>query len=101
MSVENLCHRILLAKNQGCKVVYCEECDVTELEVDSMSLRVESESLVQLFEVLKEAINKLSAYKKFKVGRNDNKLISLRTESTGAEGFNASDYKLRRVGNIH
>ena len=45
MATDNLCHRILLAKNQGCKVIYCEECDVTELEIGAMSLRLASESI--------------------------------------------------------
>lgn len=32
MATDNLCHPILLAKNQCCKVIYCEEFDVSAFD---------------------------------------------------------------------
>ena len=86
MVTDNLCHRILLAKNQSCKVIYCEECDVTELEIGAISLRLASESIEQLYAVLKEANDKLIAYKKFK-NQDDNILYLLLTQETTMYGY--------------
>lgn len=99
MATDNLCHRILLAKNQGCKIIYCEECDVTELEVGAISLRVESESLAHLYEVLKEATAKLVVYKNAKTQHENNHVDGLFSENISADSVN--NFNPRRAGNVH
>ncbi len=101
MTTDNLCHRILLAKNQGCKVVYCEECDVTELEIGAISLRVESESLAHLYEVLKEATAKLAIYKNAKIHHEDRHRDNLHVDNLDTDSMNVTNFNQQRVGNVH
>lgn len=101
MATDNLCHRILLAKNQGCKVIYCEECDVTELEIGAISLRLASESIEQLYAVLKEANDKLIVYKKFKNQVTDTQIEGLYTDNVASDGYDPSHFNPRRTGNVH
>ena len=101
MATDNLCHRILLAKNQGCKIIYCEECDVTELEIGAISLRLESESIEQLYTVLKEATSKLEAYKKFKNQTPDTQVEGMYTDNVANDGYNPSHFNPRRTDNVH
>ena len=101
MATDNLCHRILLAKNQGCKIIYCEECDVTELEIGAISLRLESESIEHLYAVLKEATSKLAAYKQFKNQATDQQTEGLYADNVAADGYSTSHFNPRRAGNVH
>lgn len=41
------CVRILLAKNEAGRVGYCEGCDVVELEIGAMSLRIDAKDYEQ------------------------------------------------------
>jgi hypothetical protein len=59
---QSSCKRILLAGQEGCRVAYCEDCRVAEIEVGALSLRLEMQAFTNLSEILKEASAKLAAY---------------------------------------
>lgn len=63
MKNETLCRRILLAGATGCRVIYCSDCDVTEVELGAMSLRLKAEDLVELQTVLAQACRQLATLK--------------------------------------
>lgn len=56
------CKRIVLAGMRGCRVSYCEDCRVAEIEVGALSLRLEVQAFGNLTEVLREANEKLEAF---------------------------------------
>lgn len=56
----NTCKRIQLAGGDSCKVLFCESCNVAELELGAMSLRLEPTALQGLAEVLQQARNALA-----------------------------------------
>jgi hypothetical protein len=62
MSPKNLHLRLLLGKNASGSVVFCEECDVIELEIGAISLRLDAHSLEALSQLLKESAMRLSYY---------------------------------------
>ena len=51
----NACKRIQLAGGESCKVLFCESCNVAELELGAMSLRLEPATLHGLAEMLQQA----------------------------------------------
>ena len=63
MSPKNQHSRILLAKNDGGSIAYCESCDVIELEMGVISMRVDAPSLEALSALLKDADTRLSYYR--------------------------------------
>jgi hypothetical protein len=44
----NTCNRIVLAGAHGCRVLYCEECKVAEVEMGALSLRLEMQAFNSL-----------------------------------------------------
>lgn len=58
----NPCKRILLAGVDGCRVSYCEDCHVAEVEVGALSLRLEAHAFANLSEIMQEASAKLAAF---------------------------------------
>lgn len=58
--------QILLSENQSGSVGYCESCQVVELEIGAISLRVDEQSLEMLSALLKNATYRLNVYKKEK-----------------------------------
>jgi len=66
MKTVNNCKRIVLAGNDGCRVWFCEECQVAEIEVGSLSLRLEAHAFSSLAELLAEAASKVAAIKSVK-----------------------------------
>jgi hypothetical protein len=56
----NICNRIVLAGCQGCRVLYCEACNVAEVEIGALSLRLEIYAFNSLGEMVKEAGKKLA-----------------------------------------
>ncbi len=64
------CNRILLAGTVGCRVVYCEECGVAEMEIGAVSIRLELNALHDLKAVLGQASMKLSLLNAIKVSQN-------------------------------
>lgn len=67
MKQKESCKRVLLAGDQGLRVLYCEACQVAELEIGAMSLRLEESSLHQMHDTISQALVKLSVLKALKV----------------------------------
>ena len=63
MTPENQHTRILLAKNTAGAIAFCESCDVIEMEIGAISLRIDAESLEALSVLLKDADIRLSYYR--------------------------------------
>ncbi len=55
------CKRFILAGAEGCRVTYCEDCRVTEIEIGAVSLRLEMQAFTSLSQMLQEAQSKLTA----------------------------------------
>ncbi|MDO9393761.1 MAG: hypothetical protein Q7T42_07305 [Methylotenera sp.] len=68
MSPKNQHSRILLSKNESGAVGFCEACDVVEMEIGAISLRVDSLSLDLLSRLLNEAAQCLKILKVEKAG---------------------------------
>lgn len=67
MNQNEPCKRVLLAGENGCRVVYCEACQVAELEIGALSLRLEESSLHQVHKTLEQALIKLSVLKALQI----------------------------------
>lgn len=61
MKSTNNCKRVVLAGNNGCRVWFCEECQVAEVEVGALSLRLELAAFCSLSALLAEASSKIAA----------------------------------------
>lgn len=55
--------RMLLAKNTAGAIAFCEACDVVEMEIGAISLRIDAESLEALSLLLKDANIRLNYYR--------------------------------------
>ncbi|HSI24199.1 MAG TPA: hypothetical protein VK952_01130 [Methylotenera sp.] len=55
--------RLLLAKNTAGAIAFCEACDVVEMEIGAISLRIDAESLEALSQLLKDANTRLNYYR--------------------------------------
>jgi hypothetical protein len=62
MTPKNQHARVLLAKNNAGAIAFCEACDVVEMEIGAISLRIDAESLEALSILLKDANTRLSYY---------------------------------------
>ncbi|MDR5170954.1 hypothetical protein IHQ56_03885 [Methylobacillus flagellatus] len=62
MKTANNCRRVVLAGAEGCRVLYCEECNVMEIEVGALSLRLEDHAFNSLAEMIQEAATRLAIY---------------------------------------
>ncbi|MCB5191697.1 hypothetical protein LG198_13240 [Methylobacillus arboreus] len=62
MKTANNCRRVVLAGGDGCRVLYCEECNVAEVEVGALSLRLEEHAFNSLAEMIQEAAARLAIY---------------------------------------
>ena len=60
MNPKNQHARLLLAKNTAGAIAFCETCDVVEMEIGAISLRVDAESLEALSLLLKDANSRLN-----------------------------------------
>ena len=67
MRKDEACKRIVLAGAEGCKIVYCEGCEVAEMELGAISVRLELSALHNLHTILGQAAMKLSVLKAIKV----------------------------------
>ena len=67
MKKDEQCRRIRLAGADGCKIIYCEGCEVAEMELGALSVRLELSALHNLQVVLGQAAVKLSILKAIKV----------------------------------
>jgi hypothetical protein len=62
MSPKNEHKRILLNKNQSGQVEYCEACDVVEMEVGPVSIRLHAQDLASFSALILAAEMRLSFY---------------------------------------
>lgn len=62
MSPKNQHLRILLAKNESGSIAFCESCDVVELEIGAISVRIDAQSLEALSGLFKDANIRLNYY---------------------------------------
>jgi hypothetical protein len=51
----------VLAGTEGCRVSYCEDCHVAEIEIGAVSMRLEVHAFSNLSQMLQEAQSKLTA----------------------------------------
>jgi hypothetical protein len=63
MSPKNEHARILLSKNVGGSIAYCEACNVIELEMGAISMRIDAPSLSALSALFKDADIRLNYYR--------------------------------------
>lgn len=59
MSASNPCNKTVLAGVSGCRVVYCRDCRVAELEVGSVSLRLKDDAFRNLSSLIATAMANL------------------------------------------
>jgi hypothetical protein len=60
------CLRILLSKNESGQIIFCENCNVAELELGAISLRIDAGTLNTLRELLADASTRLTLYQQEK-----------------------------------
>lgn len=77
MTPKNRHTRILLAKNERATIAFCAACDVVELEIGALSLRIEAQTLQSLSHLLKEADTRLSYYRLEKAGDEKSQMSDL------------------------
>ena len=56
MKNDETCKRILLAGTDGCKIIYCEACNIAEMELGAISVRLELNAIHNLQAVLMRVI---------------------------------------------
>lgn len=59
MKASNPCNKTVLAGESGCRVVYCHDCRVAELEVGSVSLRLKDDAFRNLSSLIAAAVERL------------------------------------------
>lgn len=67
MRQDDSCKHILLAGADGCRIIYCEGCEVAEMELGAISVRLELSAMHNLQAVLGQAAQKLSVLKAMRV----------------------------------
>lgn len=60
MDSKTQCSKTVLAGESGCRVVYCHDCRVAEIEVGSVSLRLKDDAFRQLRRLLDDATDRLN-----------------------------------------
>ena len=60
MPLQKTCDRILLAGSEGCRILYCESCNIAELEIGALSLRLEVNVFQTMHELIYETLQKIS-----------------------------------------
>lgn len=66
MTSKNTHKRFLLNKNQSGQIDYCEACNVVELTVGPISLRLHAQDLALFNELVQDAESRLRYYKREK-----------------------------------
>ena len=66
MRPRNQHSKILLSRNEGGAIAFCESCEVLELEIGAVSLRIDSLSLELLCQLMNEATVSMKTYKQEK-----------------------------------
>ena len=67
MEKAETCKRVPLAGTDGCKIIYCEACNIAEMELGAISVRLELNAIHNLQAVLAQAAMKLSVLKAIRV----------------------------------
>lgn len=67
MGKQESCKRVVLAGAEGCRIIYCEGCNVAEMELGAISVRLELNAIHNLQAVLAQATVKLSVLKALRV----------------------------------
>jgi hypothetical protein len=67
MGKEETCKRVVLAGVEGCRIIYCEGCNIAEMELGAISVRLELSAIHNLQAVLAQAAVKLSVLKALRV----------------------------------
>lgn len=67
---ETKCHKELLAGVNGCSVSYCHDCDIVELSLGAINIRLDIATLHQLQAILQQALIKLSVIKATRVSKD-------------------------------
>jgi hypothetical protein len=49
------CEKLILAEGLGVRLIYCKNCDVIELEIGAISLRLEPRHIQQIANVMMKA----------------------------------------------
>lgn len=62
MKPNKICKRVVLAGTYGSKVLFCEACNVVEMEIGALSLRLEAHAFHSLSVLMQEAAAKLALY---------------------------------------
>ena len=57
--MNNPCEKIILAENFDVRLIYCKKCDVIELEIGAISLRLEPTHMQQIANIMMKASLKL------------------------------------------
>jgi hypothetical protein len=53
------CEKIILAESLGVRVIYCKNCDVIELEIGAITMRLASTHMQQVANIMMKASLKL------------------------------------------
>jgi hypothetical protein len=56
---ENICEKIVLADSMGLRLIYCKDCNVVELEIGAVSLRLCPDAVQRMANMLMKASLKL------------------------------------------
>lgn len=61
MNSNTQCSKTVLAGENGCRVIYCHDCGVAEIEVGSVSLRLKVDAFRQFRHLIDDAVNSLDS----------------------------------------
>lgn len=59
MAMKKQCKRVVLAGTDGCQVLYCPDCEIAELEIGAMNIRLEESVFRTLVGMLNNASKSL------------------------------------------
>lgn len=59
MMKQNPCEKILLVDNLGIRLIYCPECEVVELEIGAISIRLNPDAVQKIANAMMKASLKL------------------------------------------
>lgn len=61
MNSKTQCSKTVLAGENGCRVVYCHDCRVAEIEVGSVSLRLKEDAFRNFRQLIGDAVDTLDS----------------------------------------
>jgi len=61
MNKTKQCKRVVLAGTAGCQVVYCPDCEIAELEIGAMNIRLEEAVFRTLVGMMNSAAKSLES----------------------------------------